>query len=206
MKFISMRTLLALALALTLAACGGGKATFTIGGHVGGLVYPGLVLGTNGQTTTVTPAPTIGTDPTALAAFSFPQQLEYGVQYDVTVVTQPAHQNCTVSSWYQTDTAGRLASIDIPVSCVMNAYLIGGSISGLTADGLVLTNGSAGGTFTAANGATTFTMPSSVVYGTTYGVTVLTQPAGLFCSVANGAGTMGDSTVSNIAVTCVPAS
>ncbi len=206
MKFISMRTLAALALALSLAACGGGKATFTIGGHVSGLFYNGLVLSTNGQTVTVTPAPTIATDATALAAYAFPKQLEYGDEYNVTVTTQPAHQSCTVNPYYERDTAGRLAAIDIPVSCSLNAYLIGGSISGLTADGLVLTNGSGGGTFTAANGATTFTMPASVVYGTTYGVTVLTQPTGLFCSVANGAGTMGDSAVTSIAVTCVPAS
>lgn len=206
MKFISMRTLLALALALTLAACGGGKATFTIGGHVAGLYYNGLALTTNGQTTSVAPPPTITTDANATAAYSFPKQLEYGEEYDVTISTQPAHQTCTVNGYYQRDTAGRLASIDIPVSCIMNSYLIGGTISGLTADGLSLTNGSGGGTFTAANGASTFTMPASVVYGTTYGVTVLTQPTGLFCSVANGAGTMGDAAVTSIAVTCVPAS
>lgn len=206
MKFISTRTLLALALAATLAACGGGKATFTIGGHVSGLYYTGLVLTTNGQTTTVAPPPTINTDATATAAYAFPKQLEYGDQYDVTVATQPLHQTCTVNGYYEKDTAGRLASIDIPVSCSLNAYLIGGTISGLTADGLVLTNGSGGGTYTAASGATSFTMPASVVYGTTYGVTVLTQPTGLFCSVSNGAGTMGDSAVTSIAVTCVPAS
>lgn len=206
MKFISMRTLLAMALALVLAACGGGKATFTVGGYVSGLVYNGLVLSTNGQTTSVAPAATIATDPNATATFTFPKQLEYGDEYDVIVATQPAHQTCTVSTWYQHDTAGRLATIDIPVSCTMNAFLIGGTISGLTADGLVLTNGSTGGTFSAASGATVFTMPTTVVYGTTYGVTVLKQPTGLFCSVSNGAGTMGDASVTSIAVTCVPAS
>ena len=51
--------LLALALALSLTACGGGKATFTIGGHVTGLAYDGLVLTTNGMDTSVAPPPTI---------------------------------------------------------------------------------------------------------------------------------------------------
>lgn len=198
--------LLALGLALSLTACGGGKATFTIGGHVSGLVYDGLVLNTNGQDVSVSPPPTIATDSTATAAYSFPKQLEYGDEYYVTVKTNPAHENCTVNPYYAQDTAGRLASIDIPVSCQLNTFLVGGTISGLTADGLVLTNGTNGGTYTAPKDATSFTFASPVLYGTTYGVTVLTQPTGLFCSVTNGAGTMGDATVSNIAVNCVPAS
>ena len=88
---------------------------------------------------------------------------------------------------------------------MLNQFLVGGTISGLTADGLVLTNGTTGGTFPAASGTTSFTFAAPVVYGTTYGVTVLTQPTGLFCSVTNGAGTMGDAGVTNIAVNCVPA-
>ncbi|MGZ5201135.1 MAG: hypothetical protein ACXWC4_15305 [Telluria sp.] len=197
--------LLALALALSLTACGGGKATFTIGGHVTGLAYDGLVLTTNGMDTAVAPPPTIATDPNATAAYSFPKQLEYGDEYSVSVKTNPAHENCTVNPYYTQDTAGRLAAIDIPVDCKLNQFLVGGTISGLTADGLILTNGTTGGTFPAASGTTSFTFAGPVVYGTTYGVTVLTQPTGLFCSVTNGAGTMGDATVTNIAVNCVPA-
>jgi hypothetical protein len=197
--------LLALALALSLTACGGGKATFTIGGHVSGLYYTGLVLNTNGMDTSATPPPTIATDPNATAAYSFPKQLEYGEQYLVTVKTNPLHETCTVSPYYAQDTAGRLASIDIPVTCTLNSFLIGGTISGLTVDGLVLTNGTTGGTYTANTGATSFTFATPVIFGTTYGVTVLKQPAGLFCSVTNGAGTMGDANVSSIGVNCVPA-
>jgi hypothetical protein len=121
------------------------------------------------------------------------------------VKTNPAHESCTVNPYYYQDTAGRLASIDIPVSCTLNQFLIGGTISGLTADGLVLTNGTTGGTFPAASGTTSFTFAAPVVFGTSYGVTVLTQPTGLACSVSNATGTMGDANVSNIAVVCVPA-
>jgi hypothetical protein len=200
--------LLALALALSLTACGGGKATFTIGGHVTGLVQNGLVLSTNGGDVAVNPpAASIDKSPATAPSvpYSFAKQLEYGEQYLVSVKTNPAHQNCTVNPYYAQDTAGRLASIDIPVDCVLNQFLIGGTISGLTADGLVLTNGTTGGTFPAAKDTASFTFAAPVVYGTTYGVTVLTQPTGLFCSVSNGAGTMADSAVTNIAVTCVPA-
>ena len=44
---------------------------------------------------------------------------------------------------------------------------------------------------------------AAVPYGVTYGVTVQTQPTGLFCSVdSKGTGTMGDAPVTDIAVTC----
>jgi hypothetical protein len=155
------------------------------------------------------PASSIGTDPTKAPSvpYSFPKQLEYGEEYNVSVKTQPAHQTCDLylPNYYAHDTAGRLATIDILVQCSLNQFLIGGTISGLTADGLVLTNGTTGGTVAVINGSTSFTFGTPVVYGTTYGVTVLTQPTGLVCSVSNGAGTMGDATVSNIAVNCVPA-
>lgn len=204
MKSTSMRPVLALALALSLSACGGGKATFAIAGTVTGLRFPGLVLTTNGQDVAVSPGTVTGTI-IPDATFQFPKQLEYGDQYDVSIKAYPAHQVCSITPQYAKDTAGRLASINIPVACALGQHNIGGTIAGLTVDGLVLTNGSDGGTITAAKDATTFTFAGQVVYGVTYGVTVLTQPTGLVCSVANGTGTMADADVSTIAVTCVPA-
>jgi hypothetical protein len=198
-----MRPVLALALALSLAACGGGKATFAIGGTVTGLQFPGLVLTTNGQDVAVNPGVVTG-NIVPNATFQFPKQLEYGDVYDVTVKTSAAHQSCIVNGQYAKDTAGRLASINIPVDCTLATHTLTGTVAGLTVDGLVLTNGSAGGTVTLVKDATQFVLPS-VTYGVTYGVTVLTQPTGLACSVANGTGTIGDADVGNIAVTCVPA-
>ena len=97
-----------------------------------------------------------------------------------------------------------LAAIDVGVFCSLNSYAIGGTITGLTSEGLVLTNGSVGGTFTATATATAFTLPA-VAYGSTYGVSVLTQPANDVCTVTqNGSGLMGDAAVTNIAVSCVP--
>ncbi len=43
-----------------------------------------------------------------------------------------------------------------------------------------------------------------VLDGAPYGITVLTQPPGLVCTVANGIGVMGEVDISNIVVTCVP--
>lgn len=198
MKSILTRGALAAALALSLASCGGGKATFTIGGTVQGLKHGPLVLTTNGMDVTVPPKSTAGDD----VSYSFPKQLEYGDEYSVSVKTQPPHQTCGSGNYF--DTAGRLTAINVVFSCTTNAYTIGGTVTGLTAGNLVLVNGSTSGTVTVAAGTTKYGFPA-VTWGDTYGVTVLTQPAGLTCTVANGTGIMGDAAVENINVTCVPA-
>jgi len=210
MKSSFMRPALALALALGLAACGGNnKATFTVGGKVGGLQYPGLVLTNNGGSDLpVAPPATAGTT----VEFAFPNKIEYGDRYNVQIKQQPLHQTCqtmddpTHEFANNRDTAGRLAVIDVVVNCFINQFTIGGKISGLAADGLVLANGSTGGTVALQKSATEYRFDTPVPYNVTYGVTVLQHPTGQVCSVANSTGVMGDANVENIDVTCVPAS
>lgn len=209
MKSSPIRPALALALALGLSACGGGsgKAEFTVAGTVTGLVYPGLVLTTNGMDLTVNPPTTAG----GTVNYAFPNKLEYGDEYNVQFKQYPQHQNCAFATGYEPvnkNTAGRLSSINVVVNCALTAYSIGGKITGMTADGLVLANGSTGGTLTLTKATTTaavdYLMPALVNYGVTYGVTVITQPAGLTCTVANPTGVMGDAKVENINISCVP--
>lgn len=194
-----------IAAALSLAACGG-KASFPINGTASGVVYPGLVITTNGMDLPIQPGTT---------TFSFPNSLSYGEVYAVTVKTPPAHQFCNTvdpltGRETSTDTAGRLAAINISVACYVSTHAIGGTVSGLTGDSkVVLTNGSAGSvSVAAAVPATTtpiaYTFSGAVAYNVSYGVTVLTQPAGFTCNVANGTGVMGDADVTNINVTCAP--
>lgn len=204
MKSFLIRPALALALAAGLAACGGSdKAEFTVAGTVSNLSYEGLQLTNNGgDTITITPPAKAGD----VVNFTFPSKLEYGDTYNVQVSKDPAHQTCGVNSSYpvNADTAGRLAAINIPIACTINTFAIGGTITGLTATGLVLANGSTGGTVAPAKDATSYAFSLPVAYGQTYGVTVLTQPEGLTCSVSNPTGTMGDAAVANINVACVP--
>ena len=80
---------------------------------------------------------------------------------------------------------------------------VGGKVIGLTTDGLVLTNGTTGGTIAVVKGATVFVLPVNVSFGQSYGVTILKQPTGQTCTVVNGVGEMGDAKVENIEVTCV---
>jgi len=198
MKSSLMRPAFALALALSLASCGGGKAKFPISGVITGLQYSGLVLSTNGMDLPV---------PTGATTFTFPNELEYGDVYDVTVKNQPQHQTCGPQLGTGSNTAGRLARINVSLGCVINSYTIGGTISGLTADGLVLANGSTGGTLAPSKGTEAFkyTFANPVQYNVTYGVTIITQPTGLTCTVANSTGVMGDANIENININCVPA-
>jgi len=236
MKFSFARGALALIAALSLASCGGGKATFPINVNVSNVLYPGLILSTGGQEVAVAPP----ADPTKSVDVVFPQELEYGQTYDVVPKGQavnsdgsinyganPKHQTCSVSTIYPynlptSGTAGQLAKIQMYYVCAINAYPLTGKIVGLTGKGLVLANGStasavsvtpATDTAGAATGADIALTMGSVAYGTTYGVTVLTQPEKQTCTVAGGAngkgaGTMDDAAeaakgVNDLLVTCV---
>ncbi len=83
-------------------------------------------------------------------------------------------------------------------------YTIGGAISGLSATGLVLANGS--DTVSPAANANSFVFPTAESSGSSYSVTVSTQPTGETCTVTNGSGTVGSSNVSSVQVACTASS
>lgn len=241
MKFSFARPALALAIMATLASCGGGgKATFPITVTVSNVRYPGLVLSTNGQDLTVNPpSATSATDAIVPdVVLAFPNSIEYGQEYEVvpkgaTVVNHaatggalPKHQQCSPNLFPAYGTAGQLAKIDIRYACAIIAYPLTGTVKGLTGTGLVLANGSTTGTIgvspavdanNAPTGADVTLTMNPVPYGSTYGVTVLTQPTSpaQTCTVTGGAngtggGTMDDAAeaatvpgVNDLVVTCV---
>ncbi len=67
--------------------------------------------------------------------------------------------------------------------------------------GLVLRNNGGDDLAVSANGA--FTFATSLTSGSTYAVTVATQPSGQTCSVSNGSGTVAGANVTTVAVACV---
>lgn len=219
----SILALCALTLAAGLSACGGGTSNHTIGGTVTGLQYGPLVLVTNGMEVAIQPQRDSSGNLLASTTYAFPKQLEYGEAFNITlkqtgtdatgapVYQQPPHQVCEPSGApgnITSETAGRLSVINAVFVCRLASHAIGGTIEGLAADNLVLTNGSTGGTFSASKnpetGAypTSFTFTQAVTYQQTYGVTVLTQPTGQTCTVTNGVGTMLDDPITSIKVTC----
>ena len=79
-------------------------------------------------------------------------------------------------------------------------YSIGGTITGLTASGLVLQNN--GGDDLVPGGGT-FTFATLVANSSAYAVTVLTQPTGQTCTVTAGSGAVAGANVTSVAVDCV---
>jgi uncharacterized repeat protein (TIGR03803 family) len=164
--------------------------SYTVGGTISGLISSGLVLINGSDTLAVS---------SGASSFTMPTAVAYTGAYAVTVQTQPTGLTCSVSN-----SAGTMASAavtDIALTCSANTYAVGGSISGLTASGLVLLDNGGDATTLSAN-ATQFTMNTGVAYGSPYTITVQTPPMGLVCSVSNGTGTVGAADVTSVSITC----
>lgn len=156
-----------------------------------GLTGSGLVLQDNGGDNL-----TVAANATS---FTFPTMVAAGGAYAVTVMTQPANQNCTVTGGSGTVGSGDVTSVSI--ACTSAAFTIGGKVSGLVAGGLVLQDNGGDNLSVSAN-ATSFTFPTTVASGKSYAVTVLTQPANETCTVTGGSGTVGTSDVTTVSVVC----
>jgi N-acetylneuraminic acid mutarotase len=79
------------------------------------------------------------------------------------------------------------------------AYTLGGDISGLRGSGLLVANGA--GTVEVAAGASSFMFPTPLVTGSTYAVTIPSQPAGQICRVTDGTGVVESAAVS-VKISC----
>jgi hypothetical protein len=112
--------------------------------------------------------------------------------------TQPSGLNCQLSNG--TGTIAAAAITNIVIACQPATYSIGGSVSGLSAAGLVLANGS--DTLSVPANASSFTMPTPLVTGSAYAVTVKSQPPALSCVVSSGTGTVGMAAVTSVKVQC----
>lgn len=136
---------------------------------------------------------TFTTNKTQTFALAYPS----GSTYTVTIETQPAGQTCTLSS----NASGTIKSnITVTATCTTNAinYTISVAVTGLTGTLVVQDNLGAGLTFTTNS---TQTFSSSYASGSTYSVTVQTQPAGQTCTLgSNASGTITSNIT--VAATC----
>ena len=82
------------------------------------------------------------------------------------------------------------------------SHSIGGTVSGLSGAGLVLTDN--GGDSLTVSGNNNFTFATQVTDGNAFNVQVATQPSqpAQTCTVAHGSGTASGSDITNVAVTC----
>jgi hypothetical protein len=82
-------------------------------------------------------------------------------------------------------------------------FTVGGTVSGLSSASTIVLQDD-GGDDLAKTGDGTFTFATALKNHSTYDVTVRTQPSGETCTVANGAGTISGTNVTNVSVTCAP--
>jgi hypothetical protein len=165
--------------------------TYTIGGTVSGLATGNQVTlqDNGGNNTTIS----------ANGPFVFSIGITNGSNYAVTVSSQPAGQNCTVTNGSGTVSSADISNVAVVCSAV-STFNVGAAVTGLLANTSVVLqlNGGSNLTFTA-NGTANFNLPLSS--GATYAVTVLTQPANETCTVSNGSGTISNASVT-VSVTC----
>lgn len=164
---------------------------YALGGTISGLISSGLVLSNGTDQLSVSSGAT---------SFTMPTQVTFSSSYDVKVTTQPQGLACSVQNG--TATMGAAAVTNIAVTCANQKFTVGGSISGLSATGLVLTDGTDRLAVAANTGV--FSMPTAVAYNSPYAVTVAIQPAGLMCSITGGSGTMPANNVTSVQVSCSP--
>lgn len=165
--------------------------TFTVGGTVTGLGSGKSVVLQNNAADDLT----VSTN----GAFTFATPLREGSTWAITVKTHPNGQTCQVTGGSGTLSGAAITSA--AVTCTTNTFSVGGTVSGLGQGRTVVLQNNAGDDLTvSANGA--FTFATAVADGSTWAVTVLTQPTGETCQVANGAGTVSGAAVTSAVVTC----
>lgn len=164
-------------------------ATYSISASVSGLDSGALGLSVNGNAVTVAEGSTSSLLASGLSA---------GASYAVTVQVQPTGEACSVSQGSGVISVADVANVVI--TCSVQSFSLGGTITGLANSGLVLGNGA--DSVAVLSGASDFTLPSQVAYASSYAVSVQTQPPGLACSVSQGSGLMPAAAVSTVMVAC----
>ena len=161
--------------------------TYTVGGTTTGL--DGTVVLQNNEADDLTL--------TEDGAFTFTTAITDTAAYDVTVKTNPDSQTCTAS-----DNSGNIDGANVTnvsVVCSINAYTVGGTVTGLSGTVVLQNNGGDNLTITSDG---SFTFETEIADGAGYAVTVLTHPNLQICTVSSGTGTMSGANITDVSVGC----
>ena len=193
MKISKTTSLISLALiSIFLTACGGSStADGAVSGTLSGLnAGASLALQNNGADTITV---------TSNGTFVFPTKIAALGAFSVSIATQPVGQICAVSrATGVIPTDGNQANVTT-VACVSNT--LGVRVSGL-ASGKTVTVGNAGVQIVVnTNGVSTFS--GVLTGGTSYALTVDSQPAGQVCTLSNASGTTATGAQSLATLTCI---
>ena len=199
----------ALACALSLSACGGGKGDLNLTGNVYNVTKEGLELTNNGGDNTKVVSP--------FTSFVFNNRVSTDDSFNIEVANVPSNvaskADCVVTNGK--GRANYFSIAQISVKCTIRQRALTVNVSGLTKDGLVIVNGN--DSKTVAAGTTRVDMQKVNEDGP-YGVTVLTQPHTVdpvsgqsvqtqTCTVGGGSngiggGTMGATEDTTVTVDC----
>ena len=135
-------------------------------------------------------------------AFAFGTQLEESATYSVTVLSNSRGQSCAVDN--ESGTVSQSNVTNIAVACSdLPAYTIGGAVSGLSGS-LELTNSNGDIVQTSTNG--NYNFSEEHYTGESFSVSISSSPASQLCSISNASGSISDSNIDNINVTCIDSS
>jgi N-acetylneuraminic acid mutarotase len=163
--------------------------TYNLAVTVSGVNAAGLTLENNGG------------DPLSVSrngSANFDTPIASGSTYAIAVSSQPTGESCTVADPTGTVTD---ANVSVPVACIPKLYSIAGSLSGLYG-GRSLVVQDNGGNSTTLSASGSFTFSARIASGSSYAVTVLTQPVGQTCSLTHGSGTVSGADVNNVGISC----
>jgi len=147
-------------------------------------------------------------DMTVLGSASTPKafstHIAIGSPYSVAIKTPPTGKNCNLFNAFGIIVAG--SAPIVKVDCYLDSdpvYTMGGTISGLTGSGLLLSVDDAY-TMAINAGATSYTTVTGFPSGQYHRVRVVTNPSGQICSVANGYRYISGSDISDANIICGP--
>ena len=130
---------------------------------------------------------------------TLPTRRKTQANYWLTVADTPADPNYTCTVYDETGVVG-YTDVVVEVKCEIDMHTIAGNVTGLTSAGLVLQN-HGGVQINVASGQNEFLFPPQQD-GSDYLVSVANQPAGLWCTVNRGYGSISGSDVTDVAVFC----
>ncbi len=143
------------------------------------------------------------TSPDENGNVTFPTKLKDGSDYNVTILTQPSSQLCSVKPDTGSGEIDGADVSDVRIEC-KDLYTLRAFVENLKGSGMVLQNNNGDNTSPDVRGNVTF--PSKLIDGSFYDVTILTQPSSPAqdCSVntGTGSGNINGADVSEIWMVC----
>ncbi|MDH5717216.1 MAG: hypothetical protein OEZ22_06225, partial [Spirochaetia bacterium] len=162
---------------------------YSIGGTVTGLSSGTLII-KNNETDIL--------NITANGEFLFDELLPGDALYNVTIVSNPEGQYCTITNGSGIIASSNITNIEI---ICQSGYYVGGTVNGITSGNLVLQNNGGDNIEISSDGP--FSFPIIMAADTAYTVSIFQNPTGHLCSITNAAGTIGASDITNITVNCI---